>query len=355
MAWLGAEEASGRECTDCTRSAKAELNGFTYRRGADALLVEAAEELGTVSFNTGGDQDPLMLHPEGPVLERQGALCELAWGLTQLAKRYGVGLGEGAYGATPTPGPAPTPPAGAGEEAKAWAHILEVREEEERADFRDRRRTLYPEQVEGPLWRSQELTQEALSEVSATVQESYGMTIDGGSLTPTPLIYFLDEAEQRRRWLPSEGRRWGPRALLWCPFRYAAAIPRILAFEAALGVLIFGGLLLIGGLSGASAMAWHRAVVLGAFLTTVGACAVGACAAGVEDWGLGLVPPIAGYWYGHDEFSEEYEIGGEPIFLSRPQAPGPLRGWEWGDWARRASCPLCTRGGRAPANLAFHN
>jgi len=103
-AWLGAQERAGVDCEDCKRAANAELRGYTPPRKVDMGIIAVSEELGFGAINTGGDQDPLRLHPEGPTLERQEALRQLAWSLTQLAKRHDVTLE-----ATPAPAPAPTP------------------------------------------------------------------------------------------------------------------------------------------------------------------------------------------------------------------------------------------------------
>lgn len=278
VSWLGEKARAGEECADCTRIAKAELRGYTSPRLADMGLLAVSAELGMDRFNTGGDQDPLGLHPEGPVLERQEALRQLAWGLTQLAKRHGVGLDGGPL-PTATLGEPERPPVG----DEVWTHPASLVEAEEVADFRDRQKLLFPPQKMAPLWRGQALRQEAWSEISATVQESYGMDIDGGSLTPTPLIFGLRESITRRRLLPHGGRRWGPWALLWYPFRYASAIPRILAFEAAIGVIIVGLLMVAGGLTAPSLIGWCRGVFLGGLVMLLGTLAAAFCSAGIED------------------------------------------------------------------------
>jgi len=230
-----------------------------------------------------------------------------------------------------------------------------VWEEEEAEKFREMKKALFPPQKMGPLSRGQELRQEARSEVSATVQDLYGPDIDGEGLWPALAPYWLRETTWRRRHIPSVGPRWGPFAAFWHPFRYIGAIPRVIAFEAALAVLIVGLIMVGGGLTSGSAIGLCRGVGLGALVMAIGALAVGACAAGIEDWAEGVRPPLLWRIYDNEDFEDDYGTGSEPVFLLKPLAPGPLRGWEWGEWARRATCPRCTTHGLGGASAAFHN
>ena len=114
-------------------------------------------------------------------------------------------------------------------------------------------------------------------------------------------------------------------------------------------------LVLIAGLA---MMGWAwcggggRAILWGVPLLLAGSAAAASLAGSLETWGT------PGYIPGIDFFRIDLP---DPIPLWRPRAPGPLRGWTWGEHIRKAACPLCAGVGapeapqpRAQAMAAFY-